>query len=141
MYGYRCELQTDTEVVAYLFDLLHRRQKVPFEACCLALSSPFWKDIDIKNGHEKEMVTAIRQVYSSAMLNGPFSFIVANKKYMAGLNDRIKLRPMTFGVKGDMVYMASEESAIREIEPNLDRVWLAKAGEPFIARLEEGVNV
>jgi len=141
MFGYCCELQTDTEVVAYLFDLLHRQQKMPLRLVCQALAPPFWKDIDMMPEAEKQLYTAVRQVYGSAMLNGPFSFIVASSRYMIGLNDRIKLRPMTCAVKDDLVFMASEESAIREISPHLDRVWTARAGEPIIAELEEGAAV
>ncbi|MBO8138026.1 MAG: glutamine amidotransferase family protein [Desulfotomaculum sp.] len=141
MFGYKCELQTDTEVVAYLVDLLHRKQGIPLDLTCKALASPFWKDIDKMKPEQREVFTVLRQVYGSALLNGPFSFIIANSGAMIGLNDRIKLRPMTVGVKDDMVYMASEESAIREICPDLDEVWAAKAGEPIIVELEEGVKV
>ncbi len=37
---------TDTEVIAYLFDLLVRRHKLPLEIAAAALAPPFWKDID-----------------------------------------------------------------------------------------------
>ena len=43
-FGYHCTLQTDTEVIAYLFDLLHRRQGLSLETTCLALAAPFWKE-------------------------------------------------------------------------------------------------
>ena len=43
--------------------------------------------------------------------------------FAACLNDRLKLRSMVVGEKGDMVYIASEESAIRVIQPTLDKVW------------------
>lgn len=141
MFGYRCNLQTDTEVVAYLFDLLQRKQHVPFEVACAALAAPFWKDIDKMPEEQKQMYTAIRQVYGSGMLNGPFSIIVAHPRAMVGFNDRIKLRPMVCATKDDMVYMASEESAIREIAPSLDKVWPAVAGKPIVAELEEGVEI
>jgi glutamate synthase domain-containing protein 1 len=59
---------------------------------------------------------------------------------MIGLNDRIKLRPMTCGRKDDMLYMSSEESGIREIEPDLDEVWSPRAGTPVIGELNEGVE-
>jgi glutamate synthase domain-containing protein 1 len=48
---------------------------------------------------------------------------------------------MVCATKDDMVYMASEESAIREIAPSLDKVWLSRAGKPEIAELEEGVVI
>ena len=34
------------------------------------------------------------------------------------LNDRLKLRSMVVGEKGDQVYIASEECAIRVVEPD-----------------------
>jgi glutamate synthase domain-containing protein 1 len=45
---------------------------------------------------------------------------------------------MVVGEKGEMTYMASEESAIRVIEPNLDRLWAPKGGQPVIVRLSGG---
>ncbi|MDI3280807.1 MAG: glutamine amidotransferase family protein [Bacillota bacterium] len=135
MFGYRCALQTDTEVVAYLFDLLERRHGLPFPLVCAALAAPFWQEIDELPEEEREALTALRQVYGSALLNGPFSIIVGSRRGMVGLNDRIKLRPMVAAVSGDTVYLASEESAIIEICPQPDRVWLVRAGEPVVAEL------
>lgn len=135
MFGYTCTLQTDTEVIAYLFDLLERRHGLPFDLVCKALASPFWKDIDRLPEPERTVLTAIRQVYGSALLNGPFSVIVANNTSMVGFNDRIKLRPMVCASKGDTVYMASEESAIIAICPDPDRIWVPRAGRPEVARL------
>jgi glutamate synthase domain-containing protein 1 len=139
MFGYKLELKTDTEVVTYLFDLLVRRHNLPMELAVQALSAPFWKNIDRMDPGLREVMTGIRMVYGSALLNGPFSIILGHSKGMLGLNDRIKLRPMTCGRKDDMLYMASEESAIREIEPDLDTVWSPKAGEAVIGTLDEGV--
>lgn len=139
MFGYHLTLQTDTEVVAYLFDLLHRRQKVPLELVARVLAAPFWKDIDRMPEEQRAMYKAIRMVYGPAMLNGPFSIIVAFSGGMLGLNDRIKLRPLTCGKKGDFVLMGSEESAIRGIVgAELDEVWDVRAGEMSLVRLEEG---
>ena len=45
-FGYKCTLGTDTEVAAYLFDLLLRRHKLPLELACKALASPLWTEID-----------------------------------------------------------------------------------------------
>ncbi len=140
MFGYKLELRTDTEVIAYLFDLLVRRHKLPVEKAVEALASPFWKDIDRMEPLQKKISTSIRQVYGSTLMNGPFSIIVANSNGMIGLNDRIKLRPMTAARKGDMLYLASEESAIREIAPDLDEVWSPKAGTPVIGTLKTEVE-
>jgi glutamate synthase domain-containing protein 1 len=40
------------------------------------------------------------------------------------------------GEKGDMLYLSSEESAIRLVSPELDNVWIPRGGEPVIARLK-----
>ncbi len=140
MYGYKLELRTDTEVIAYLFDLLVRRHKLPVDKAVMSLASPFWKDIDRMEPEQKKLATAIRQVYGSTLLNGPFSIILGHSRGMIGLNDRIKLRPMTAARKDDMLYMASEESAIREIAPDLDEVWSPRAGTAVIGTLKEEVE-
>ncbi|MCD4797910.1 MAG: hypothetical protein K8R19_02720 [Methanosarcinales archaeon] len=138
-FGYKLELRTDTEVVAYLFDLLVRRHKMPMELAVKALASPFWKNIDRMPEREQKIATAIRQVYGGALLNGPFSIILGHNRGMVGFNDRIKLRPMTCATKGDdMLYMSSEESAIREIA-DPDTVWSPKAGTAVIGELNEEV--
>ena len=53
------------------------------------------------------------------------------------LNDRLKLRSMVVAEKGDMFYAASEECAIRVIEPQLDRIRAPRGGEPVIVRLRQ----
>lgn len=45
---------------------------------------------------------------------------------------------MVVGEKGDRVYVASEECAIRTVEPSLDRLWSPRGGEPVIVTLNEG---
>ena len=59
---------------------------------------------------------------------------------MMALNDRLKLRSMVVGEKDETVYIASEESAIRVVEPNPDRLWAPKRGEPVIVTLNGGVH-
>ena len=57
---------------------------------------------------------------------------------MMALNDRLKLRSMVIGEKDDMVYAASEEAAIRVMEPALDRLYAPAGGEPVIVKVKEG---
>ena len=45
---------------------------------------------------------------------------------------------MVIGEKDDVVYISSEESAIRIIQPNLDKIWSPNGGEPVIITLEGG---
>ena len=52
-------------------------------------------------------------------------------------NDRLKLRSMVVGEKGEDVYIASEEAAIRVIQPELDKIWAPRGGEPVIVTLNE----
>jgi len=133
MFGYKCSLQTDTEVVTYLFDLMLRRHGLPVEIACKALASPFWKDIDRMPEEDRKLYTALRMVYGSALLNGPFAIVLGMDDGMVALNDRIKLRPLVAARNGDVVYVASEESAIREICPHPEKSWMPLAGEPVIA--------
>lgn len=139
MFGYKCTLLTDTEVVAYMLDLLIRRHGLTVEVACQALASPFWHEIELMDKDEAAAMSALRMVYGSSLLNGPFAILFANNRGLVGLNDRVKLRPLVVAEKEDFVYMASEESAIREICPNPERVWAPIAGEPVMAFLEDGV--
>ena len=52
------------------------------------------------------------------------------------LNDRLKLRSLVAAEKGSRVYIASEECAIRKVEPSPDRIIYPKGGEPVIYTLE-----
>jgi glutamate synthase domain-containing protein 1 len=61
--------------------------------------------------------------------------IAAHNRAMVGLNDRIKLRPLVAAEWQENLYIASEESAIREVCPHPDRVWAPEAGEPVIGYL------
>jgi glutamate synthase domain-containing protein 1 len=134
-FGYSCSLRTDTEVVAYLFDLLLRRHQLPVEVACAALASPFWAEIDHMPEAQRRLYAALRAVYAPALLNGPFAVVLGLAEGLVALNDRVKLRPLAAARHGSTVYVASEESAIREICPKPERSWMPRAGEPVIARL------
>jgi glutamate synthase domain-containing protein 1 len=136
MYGYHCTMQTDTEVMAYALDLLIRKQNLPIEIASRILAPPLWIEIDNMEPEEKRLYTTLRQCYGSLLMNGPFTIIAAHHGEMIGLTDRIKLRPLTVGIKGNVLYLSSEESAIQLVASNLDRVWSPRGGEPVIGRLE-----
>jgi len=138
-FGYYCSLSTDTEVMAYLFDLLIRRHGLDFDLVGKIMSSAFWSQIErTEDADERSLLQALRIIYGSALVNGPFAVIVANTNYMVGLNDRIKLRPLVAARRGDYLYISSEEAAIRMISKDLDSVWMPTAGEPTIGRLQDG---
>lgn len=136
MQGYKCVMQTDTEVLAYTFDLLMRRHKMPVELISKVLAPPYWEEIDSMELEERQMFTALRQVYGNLMMNGPFSIIFARHGEMIGLTDRKKLRPLIAGIKDYFLYISSEESAIRLISHNPDRLIHPSGGEIIIGRLE-----
>lgn len=136
MYGYVCTMHTDTEVVAYAVDLLARKHGLPIEAVMDIFSPPVWEQIDRMEDEKREYYETLRSVYGSLLLNGPFAIIVAHHGEMVAHTDRIRLRPMVAGINGDIVYTSSEESAIRLVSPELDRVWIPVGGHPVIARLK-----
>jgi glutamate synthase domain-containing protein 1 len=138
-FGYYCTLSTDTEVMAYLFDLLVRRHGLAFDLVGKIMASSFWSQIGrIEDEDERSFLRALRVIYGSALVNGPFAVIVANANYMVGLNDRIKLRPLVAARRGNYLYISSEEAAIRMVAKDLDSVWMPIAGEPTIGKLQHG---
>jgi glutamate synthase domain-containing protein 1 len=136
MYGYKCTLKTDTEVITYLFDMLVRKHNIPMKKAIKVVAAPFWDDIERESEEIKSELKSIRSVYANALINGPFSIILGYEKGMIALNDRIKLRSLIAAEKDDRTYVASEESAIRIICDNPEKVWSPKGGEPVIALLE-----
>ena len=134
MYGYKCTMQTDTEVLAYAFDLLMRRQHLPIEIVSQILAPPFWSEIEASESKGR-VLKALRQTYGSLLMNGPFSVVVAHQGEMIGLTDRIKLRPLSAGIRGDFLYLSSEEAAMRLVSPVLDKYWNPRGGEPVIGRV------
>jgi len=139
MFGYKCTLLTDTEVITYIIDYLHRKQRLTLEDVASVIAAPFWSIIDKMPAQEKEKLTFLRNVFSSLLITGPFSILLGYTGGMMALNDRLKLRSMVAAEKDDMVYIASEECAIRAIEPSPDRIWSPRGGEPIFVNLDGGV--
>ena len=138
MFGYKCTLQTDTEVITYIADYLLRKQGLTLEETASVIAAPFWSTIERKSPEEQKKLKFLRTVYSSLLVTGPFSIILGFEGGMMALNDRLKLRSMVVGEKDDMVYVASEEAAIRVMEPALDRLYAPAGGEPVIVKVKEG---
>jgi glutamate synthase domain-containing protein 1 len=139
-FGYKCTMQTDTEVIAYAVDLLIRRHGLPVQIAAKVLAPPLWSQIERASLEEQRISRTLRQVYGSLLLNGPFTVIIAHQGEMIGLTDRIRLRPLTVGVKGSVLYLSSEESAIRLVCPDLDRAWIPVGGQPIIGSLERPIE-
>ena len=135
MHNYYCTLHTDTEVLAYAVDLLMRRQSLPIEIVSKIFAPPMWDVIEKMNENDKELFTAIRMTYAPLLMNGPFTVIIAHHNEMIGLTDRIRLRPITAGAKGDFVFLSSEEASIRAVCPDLEMAWTPPGGEPVVVRM------
>lgn len=140
MYGYKCMLQTDTEVITYMIDYLNRKKGLDFKEIAAVIAAPFWQTIAHMPPQERETGEYLRIRFAEQLITGPFSILVGFESGLMALNDRLKLRSMVVGEKGEKVYIASEEAAIRVIEPDLDTVWAPKGGQPVIVSLDGGVK-
>ncbi len=138
MFGYKCTLKTDTEVITYIMDYLLRVQGLTLEEAASVIAAPFWSTISRKPEEEKKKLTFLRTVFPSLLITGPFSIVFGFNGGLMALNDRLKLRSMVVGEKDDKVYIASEEAAIRVMEPNTEHIFAPAGGEAVIVRLKEG---
>ena len=139
MFGYKCTLQTDTEVITYIADYLLRRQGLTLEETASVIAAPFWSTIEKKDKKTAELLSYLRTIYPGLLITGPFSIVLGFTGGLMALNDRLKLRSMVVGEKDDKVYIASEEAAIRKMEPNAEKIWAPAGGEPVIIRVKEGM--
>ena len=137
MYGYKCTLLTDTEVITYIIDYLVRKKGLTLKETSHVIAAPFWSTINRMNDDERDEYTYLRNTFSSLLITGPFSIIVGFNGGLMALNDRLKLRSLVCAEKDDYFYCASEEIAIRAIESELDRVWHPRGGEAVIVTLED----
>lgn len=136
MFGYKCTLQTDTEVITYIADYLIRKQGLTLEETASVIAAPFWSTIEKRE--DKDVLKYLRCVYGSLLITGPFSIILGFNGGLMALNDRLKLRSMVVGEKDDKVFIASEEAAIRTMEPNAENIYSPAGGEPVIIKVKEG---
>ncbi len=136
-YGYKCTLLTDTEVITYIIDYLHRKRGLTLPDVAKVIAPPFWEQIERMEAGERERLTTLRNMYASLLVTGPFSIILGYPGGMMALNDRLKLRSMVAAEKGDVLYVSSEECAIRSICPDPTRVWSPAGGEPVFAELKK----
>ena len=138
MFGYKCTLQTDTEVITYIADYLLRKQGLSLEEMASVIAAPFWSTIARKAEAEQRQLLYLRKMFASLLITGPFSIILGFDGGLMALNDRLKLRSMVVGEKDDKVFIASEEAAIRVMEPDAENIYAPAGGEPVIIRVKEG---
>ena len=137
MFGYACTLKTDTEAITYIIDYLTRRRGLTLPEVAGVIAAPFWSTIAAMPEPQRSRAAYLRNAFSSLLINGPFSILVGFEGGLMALNDRLKLRSMVVGERGDMVYIASEECAIRAVEPELDTLWSPGGGQPVIVTLNQ----
>lgn len=139
MFGYKCNLQTDTEVITYIMDYLIRVQGLSLGEAASVIAAPFWSDIENKTDIEdRDKHIYLRTLFPSLLITGPFSIVLGFDGGLMALNDRLKLRSMVVGEKDDKVFIASEEAAIRTMEPNAENIWAPAGGEPVIIKVKDG---
>lgn len=139
MFGYKCTLKTDTEVITYIMDYLIRIQGLTLSEAANVVAAPFWSTIEREQDpYEQRKHVYLRTMFPSLLITGPFSIVLGFTGGLMALNDRLKLRSMVVGEKGDLVYIASEEAAIRTMEPNVENIWAPSGGEPVIVQVKEG---
>ena len=139
MFGYKCTLQTDTEVITYILDYLIRVKGLTMTEAAHVIAAPFWSTIEGKTDEkEQAQLRYLRTVFPSLLITGPFSIVLGFNGGLMALNDRLKLRSMVVGEKDDKVFIASEEAAIRVMEPNAEHIWAPAGGEPVIVHVKEG---
>ena len=143
MWGYKCTLLTDSEVLTYIIDLLTRRHKLPNPIAAMAMAPRYYDELDAWKPAYRDLARNIRMTYRPAMINGPFSILVGltdPAPTMMALTDRKKLRPMTVAVSedGNTVFAGSEECAFRRVKVKSDS-WASVAGNPVLAQLGKGL--
>ncbi len=139
MFGYKCTLQTDTEVITYIMDYLIRVQGLTLGEAASVIAAPFWSTIERKTDlKDQKKHMYLRTMFPSLLITGPFSIVLGFNGGLMALNDRLKLRSMVVGEKDDKVYIASEEAAIRTMEPNAENIWAPAGGEPVIVKVKDG---
>ena len=76
MFGYKCTLQTDTEVITYIIDYLLRVQGLTLGEAASVIAAPFWSTIAAKTDlADQKKHTYLRTLFPSLLITGPFSIV------------------------------------------------------------------
>ena len=139
MFGYKCTLKTDTEVITYIMDYLVRRQGLTLKEAASVVAAPFWNTIEREyDNDDRREQEYLRTVFPSLLITGPFSIVLGFTGGLMALNDRLKLRSMVVGERDDRVFIASEEASIRAMEPYAENIWAPSGGEAVIVKVKDG---
>ena len=126
------------EEYAQLLCELRKKKGMTIEEAASVIAAPFWSTIEKLPAEEQKRLAYLRTVFPSLLITGPFSIVFGFEGGLMALNDRLKLRSMVVGEKDDKVMIASEEAAIRVMEPDAENIWAPAGGEPVIIRVKEG---
>lgn len=137
MFGYKCTLLTDTEVITYALDFLTRKKGLTFGEAANVIAAPFWKDIEKMPAPRRDYFTFLRTEFSNLLITGPFSILVGFSGGVMALNDRLKLRSMVVGTNGDKTYFASEECAILSMDGEAKDIKPLGGGVPYVVTIKE----
>ena len=140
--------QTDTEVAALLFDLLHRTHGYPLEYVIEAMAPTTERDFTLLPPDRQSIYRTLQAAHMHGSPDGPWFFLIAQSAVregafrLIGVTDTSMLRPQVFAVQQGEVsigFAASEKQAIDAVLESLaaedrrfwgraDRYWNARGG-------------
>ena len=104
-----------------------------FRKLPVSMPHPFWSTISSTGDLAlQKTYTYLRTIFSSLLITGPFSIVFGFHGGLMALNDRLKLRSMVIGDSKDLVYISSEECAIRAMDPDAKHIWGWLAANPSL---------
>ncbi|MFQ5947257.1 MAG: glutamate synthase [Acidimicrobiia bacterium] len=113
--------QTDTEVAALIFDLLHRVYRYPLEYTIEALAPTSERDFALLSPEKQRFYRMLQAVHMHGSPDGPWFFLIAQSAAaegafrLIGITDTSMLRPQVFALQqgaATIGFAASEKQAI-----------------------------
>lgn len=74
-YGYKYTLQTDTEVITYILDYLHRKKGLAFAEIASVIATPFWQTIEKMFEEERETTNICVPCFSHSLQPGRYQLL------------------------------------------------------------------
>ena len=135
-------LLTDTEVITYIIDFLVRRKGLTLEEAAGVIAAPFWSTIEQMPEAQRERLTYLRETFAVPAHHRT----ILHPAGLHGRHDGVERPPQAAQHGGALkrarrVYFASEECAIRVMEPDVETLWAPRGGEAVVVRLNDGVTV
>ena len=70
-------------------------------------------------------------------IDGSASLLILTKEGIYAARDINGISPLVVGENGPRLYLSSEEAAIRTMDPEIETIYMPRAGEPVIGRVVE----